>query len=253
MSAPPQGTVARAIQVLRCVAEAEGEVTVAEIAKTLGLPRPTIYRQLALLGEQGVVTSAGRGYTVGPDLVRLASIVHRRNGLVQLAAPMMRRIVDACGETCLLGVYLPAQRQMAFAAQAASPQPLGYTVRLDDPVSVLWGSSGRAILAHLPADDVEAIRAAEGPAPATGRAVPSAATLERQLSAVRRDGFAYTEGDKIADSRGIAAPILGPDGLPVGSLCVTIPVVRYDERAKDRYAAAVVENARDLSRMLGHT
>lgn len=253
MEQAPSGTVARAIQVMRAVAEADGDVTVAGLAAALGLPRPTLYRQLNLLRDQGIVElDAGtHAYRAGPELVRLASIVVRRHGLERLAAPIMRRIVEETGETCLLGVYLPAQRRMTFAAQEASSHPLGYTVALDVPVSVLWGSSGRAILAFLPEDEVREIVAGEGPAPVTRRRPPSMAALRRALDEVRRLGYAYSEGDKIADSRGIAAPILGADCRAVGSLCLTIPAMRYDPAARERYARVVVEHAAELSQLLG--
>ena len=255
MEQAPTGTVARAMQVLQAVAQAEDGVTVAGLAAALGLPRPTVHRQLGLLRDQGMVefNAATHDYHAGPELVRLASIVVRQHGLKRLAAPIMRRIVDQCEETCLLGVYLPSRHMMTFAAQEASPHPLGYTVALDTDVSVVWGSSGRAILAFLPDDEVTAILAAEGPAPVTDRKPPSRATLKRELDEIRSRGYAYSEGDKIAYSRGISAPILGADGTAVGSLCLTIPAMRYDPSARERYARVLIAHAAELSRMLGAT
>lgn len=250
----PAGAIARAMALLGALAAADGPCTVSELAAELGLPRPTVHRLLNLLRELGIVAAPNGprvSYDIGLELFRIAALVTRREILTELALPIMRRVVEETGETCLLGVWLPADARMMFVAQVASAHPLGYRVEMHVPNTVAWGASGRAILAHRPPADVERVLASAERSPVSG--VPQDEdALARQLGAVRAMGCACTRAEKIADSRGIAAPILGVDGWALGSLCLTIPEVRYRADTQPALIRLVVAHAAELSRAFGH-
>jgi DNA-binding IclR family transcriptional regulator len=61
----------------------------------------------------------------------------------------MRRLVDSCNETALLGVYDPAQQQMMLALSVDSTHTLRYAVELNSWVPVHAGASRLAILSFL--------------------------------------------------------------------------------------------------------
>lgn len=248
------GTVARAVSVLRALAETEGDVTVAGLADRLGLPRPTVHRLLNLLKEEGLVDAheATRTYAIGQELFRISALVTKRQRLGQLARPAMERIVDSCGETCLLGVFLPAQRQMMFSEEVASAHPLSYRVELLTPIPLVWGASGRSILAFRPGAEIDEILRVAGPSPVTGARLPTPATVHEELAQIRSQGYAYTQGQKIAGSRGVAAPILAADGWAVGSLCLTIPEMRFIDGSAPRLGELLMQHASKVSGLLGY-
>ena len=93
-------------------------------------------------------------------------------------------------------------------------------------MSLEWGSTGLAILAFLPDDEQAAAFAHARPSPVNGRHLTRAAFAGR-LATVRRNGFAFTEGEKLPDSVGIAVPLEAMPGNIVGSLAITIPNVRF--------------------------
>jgi DNA-binding IclR family transcriptional regulator len=251
-AASASGTVARAVQLLRALAEAERDVTVAGLAERLDLPRPTVHRLLGLLREEGMVeTRPGHSYGPGPEFVRVAALVSKHYDLGRLARPFMQRVAQETAEACMLCVYLPAKRRMIIADDVASTHPLGYRLTRNEPMSVLWGASGRAILAFLPEPEIAAVVASDGPSPVTGAPVPDPAELQAILEEIRAAGYAYTQGQKIPDSRGIAAPIRGAAGTAVGSLALTIPELRYRPEAREELGATVRAHATELSRLLG--
>lgn len=253
MSTTPSGTVVRVVQVLRALAEADAALTVAGLATQLGLPRPTIHRLLGLLRDQGMVENADGRYLIGQEYFRIGALVAARHDLVNSARPLMKRVVEECEETCLLGVYLSAERKMTFAAVEHPSNPLGYRIELNVPMSVVWGATGRAILAFLPPAEIDAVIDEQGgPSPVTGRELPSREVLEGELEEIRSQGYAYSEGQKIPDSRGLAAPIFSSSGYAVGSLCLTIPEVRYHETIRARGSASLTARAAELSRLLGY-
>lgn len=247
--------MARTVALLCAVIEADTEVSTAALAEELRLPRPTVHRLLDLLALEDMVEcdSATRRWRPSRECQRLGALLVNRRSLVNLSRPVMAQIVARSQEACLLGVYLPGRRRMTFADEHTSPNPLSYRIELNTPVSVAWGASGRSILASLPPEEIETILAEREPSPVTGEKMPAAATMRRELARIREQGYAYTKNQKIPGSRGLAAPILGPDGYAVGSLCLTIPEMRFREDAKDELAETVSASARELSELLGYT
>lgn len=250
----PAGTVARVVRLMAVIAEADAPLSIAEIAARLGLPRPTAHRLVNLLREEGLVEAdpTSHRYQPGGEYLRIGSLVAGRHSLSELAAPVMRELVRQSRETCLLGLYLPATHQMMFAAQEASQHALGYQVELMQPIPVAWGASGRAILAYLPDAEVDAVAARAESSPVSGDPLPTSAALRREITTVRERGFAYTRAQKIPESRGIAAPIIGADGIARGSLCLTIPEIRFDESKLEALADLIIRHTAQLSALLGY-
>jgi DNA-binding IclR family transcriptional regulator len=250
--AAPAGTVLRVVRVLRAIALAQDGLTTAELAVMVGLPRPTVYRMLALLAEDGMVTMdlKTKRFQPGPEFLRVGARVANRFPLLEIARPVMREVVAETGESCLLGLYLPSTHQMMFAAHEASTDPLGYQIDLMSPVPVAWGASGKAILAFLPEPDIEEILRTSGPSPVKGIDLPVAET-RATLEQIRARGFAYSIGEKIPGSRGIAAPVFGPDRFARASLCLTIPEFRFSDGSIERLGALVMSASSELGSLLG--
>src|SRR3954463_9513970 len=99
---PPPSSTLRAFAVIELIAKSEDPLTLEEITQSRGLPKPTAYRILALLGRGGDVSreSFDKRYFVGP---RLSSIALK----VLMGAParawrfsILVRLVEEIGETC---------------------------------------------------------------------------------------------------------------------------------------------------------
>ena len=114
------------------------------------------------------------------------------------------------------------------------------------------GASGKAILAFLPPEEIDAIAAERSPSPVSGEKAPPASALKRELEAIRQAGYAFSRGAKIPGSRGIAAPILDANAVAVGSLTLTIPEMRFREESKEQLATMVMSGAEEISTLLGH-
>jgi DNA-binding IclR family transcriptional regulator len=250
----PVGTVARALRMLQELAEANDGVTVAKLGTQMGLPSSTVHRLLQLLRTEGFAESdsASRAYRAGPELHRIAALLVGRRTLATIARPVMERTAAACEETCLLGMYLPYARKMMFAEQVASTHALRFEIALNVQLPVMWGSSGRVMLAYLPEDEVRAILSEEEPSPVTGERIRDHDAYIDTLRQIRSRGYDLTRGEKLADSIGIAAPVFDDANAAVASLTVTLPTVRYRPVQRRELTTLVVEAAAELSAMLGH-
>ena len=85
----------------------------------LRYPRPTVYRILAALAEQGMLMESGGAYRLGPRLLQLASRSWSQFDLRAALAPELQALRDATGETVHLAV--PAGAEMVYIDKLESP------------------------------------------------------------------------------------------------------------------------------------
>lgn len=246
------GTIRRVVEVIRFFAE-RGDATLKELSLALSLAPSTCHRLLEMMGRDGLIEQdrARSRYRVGSEMYRISALVQSRRDIRKTALPFLRGIVNDCGETCVLSLYLPAEGKIFFAEKIDSDKLLRYQLTMNMPVSTLWGASGRAVLAYLDKTVVDRIYAQEGRAPGSGEELPSRNALDKELFAIREQGYAVTFGQKIKDAVGISAPIFEADGKVTGSLCVTVPKNRIAAKDRVRLGQLVRATAIRLSETLG--
>src|SRR3546814_15741758 len=96
-------------------------MTVAELSKLSGYPRPTVYRTVAALIAERLLaehTQSGR-LTLGPRLIQLASRSWGRSALRLAAVEDLKRLRDLTGETVHLPV--PHVPHMVYLGKLESP------------------------------------------------------------------------------------------------------------------------------------
>ena len=229
-------------------------MSIKELSGKLDLPASTVHRLLQLLAVEGIVEKgpATHGYQAGAELIRLSSFIVANRSLNDIARPFMEAVVKGCNEACLLVVYLPATLQVSVLAAINSSHPLRYDMLLYNAHTILWGATGRSVLAFLSEEEQAAAYKSGAPAPGSGRRLPSFRKLRLELQRFRERGYASSNGDKIIGAVGIGSPIYKMDKSVVGSLCITVPQVRFDPAAEERLAALVRGQAEKLSRALAY-
>ncbi|MGP9818590.1 IclR family transcriptional regulator [Salinarimonas sp. NSM] len=248
------GTIERVIRMMRALAEEGGDVTIKSLAERLDLPGSTVHRLLALLMKEQIVERGEipHSYRAGVEFYRISSLIVASRSVRDVARPFLERVARSTGEVCLLMRYMPAQHRVMLEDSVDSPHPLRYAIALYEPLSVLWGATGRSVLAFLPEDEVAAIHAAGEVSPATGREPPALDDLLGDLREIRRKGYALTFGQKIPGAVGFGVPVFERGHKVFGSLCVTIPQIRYDPSQEREIAGVLQRESAELSAALGN-
>ena len=245
----PRGSADRLVHLLKLVAGGPSHVSLGDLAQRARLPASTVHRLLQVLLRSGLVERGpGQSYRPGRELHRLASQLVSRFDLGRSARPFLGDLVRTWHETAVLCAYNPTTRKGVIVDAVLTPHPLRFNVEVGIEVGLPWGSLGRAILAHLPAGEIEAVFRETTTGPLTGRPRPSRDEFEADLAQVRADGFARYFDPRF-DLAGIAAPIFGADRELLGCLGVTMPSSRYQLHLQDDLAEAVREGARELSQL----
>lgn len=248
------GPIVRGLKLIRLIAEIDTDISIKDAASHLDLPASTTHRLLRLLMQEGMVAKDPKTsrYRAGIDLERLGSLLSYKKGFKDQTLPYLRKIAQACGEACMFVAFLPATNQVSLMAAINSLHPLRYDMDLYVPHTVLWGATGRSILAFLPEDEQKKIVETGTPSPTTGAVPPSWDILKAELDAIKARGYALTRSQKVSGAIGIGAPIRNGAGNVIGSFCITVPEIRFDPSKEEFLANLLLEQSAVFSASIGY-
>jgi len=240
-------SLARGLDVLRLLADSA--CTVDELGRALGMPRSTAYRTLVALRDRHLVERDPRGprYTLGYGILRLARALLGRVPVREIALPTMRELAASVEETAVLTVRDGRYGVAIESIEASGPVRVAPAPGERVPLHV--GAPMKALLAFLPADEIEAYvkRPLERP---TARAIAEPGKLRAHLAQIRRRGYAESWEEVYPGAVGVAVPILDPDGVPVASLAVAGPVHRFTPERVAAVAQRLMPAAKELGRRI---
>lgn len=239
----------RAFSLLEHIAAADGPVALQELADGAALPKPTVYRMLAMLESAGLATREpdGRRIAAGPRLVRFALDVQLSAAVRAPRHAILKRLADELGET--VNLTMLDGSEVVYLDRVETEWPLRMTLQPGSHVPLHCTASGKLLLALLPAARRRRI-VAELPLPRfTAQTITDARALDTELAAIRRDGRATDNEEYLAGLVCVAVPVNAPDGRAVACVAVHAPVARMTlARALDHVPAL-----RNAAQALGGT
>jgi DNA-binding IclR family transcriptional regulator len=243
----PSDVVGRAAEVLRTLSTREpAGASTAEVARATGLARPTAHRLLSSLLAEGLVDRATTGrWLLGPELYLFGTVAAARYDVAARAQPAVRRLAAATGESAFFSVRRGDETVCLLREDGSFPlrsHVLYEGVRF--PLGV--ASAGLAILAHLPAADVDRHLAGSALAGAYGPAHTSEAVRDR-ITDTRRDGYAGNPGLLVEGSWGMAAAVFDARSAPVGALSLTGVAHRFAPHRQPQLGRLLLAEAHRLS------
>ena len=151
-------SVERALAVLRCLAAADDDLGVSDVAARTALSNSTTHRLLQALRSDGLVAQDPRTdrYHLGPGLVALGRRAEARVRFDRLR-PHLDELAAATGESVSLGTRVGDE--VLIVLHVDSPQPLRFDQAPGTHVPVHASGIGKALLAFTddPAAEVAAL------------------------------------------------------------------------------------------------
>lgn len=242
-------TLSRGMLLLEAIAEGSGTATAKSLSRRLDIRIGTCYHLLRTLREAGyVLRHPGGDYDLGPQALSLGrSLVARTRPEPELSV-ILARLHNKTRETSYISGwhrgtltlqdYIESDQSLRVGGLGA-----GYTGNLHSR------ASGKAVLAFLPPEQVEAMFRGVPLPRLTPRTICDYDGLVASLAKVRMQRYAVDVEEFALGVCCISAPFFGPDGRPVGAFSVSAPLSRY-ETAQARLVAAVQEAAAMASTLL---
>lgn len=220
-----------------------------DASQYLGVASSTAHRLLAMLQYRGFVRQdpATRAYVAGPTLDRLAFSLLRRFDIREQVRPVLQRLNERSGETVHLGV-LEEGAQVRFLDSLESPSAVRVASRAGRSMPAHCTSTGKAMLASLPEDQLRALYPDEELSRLTPRSVGTRSELLRELDGVRRRGYAISNEES---EEGVCSVAVAIGGVPTpAAVNVSVPVSRMNARRRKELAALAADAVREIEELL---
>ncbi|MCC6826814.1 MAG: helix-turn-helix domain-containing protein [Novosphingobium sp.] len=241
--------LARGLRILTIFGEDTPSLTLAEIARLIGLPRATTRRALITLVHLGYMEEDRRRFHLRPRVLDLAAAYLRASPAIAILQPACERLAAAHGETFSVAVL--DGRHAAMIAYARPRQlysdSAGIGLRMPDYCSAV----GRVLLSGRPPEQLDAYLGA-APLPAlTDQTLTSPEETRARIEAARRDGFAVVSDEVEPGFRSMAVPVRRAGGAIAFALNIGMPSGRMPETTlRERYLDLLRQEAAALERQL---
>ncbi len=242
----------RAVSLLGCFCADAAELGLTELSSRTGLHKSTAYRILEVLRVNRLVefNPETRQYHLGLRLFELGALAVSRLNLTTIAHPELERLVEQSGETAHLCVLDGADVVYLVKVQSARALSMPSSVGRRNPAHC--AGVGKAILAFLPEDRINAFLKAIRYVRVTPRTLTSRDALIENLAETRRRGYAIDDGEFHDELRCVGAPVFDHSGAVVAGISVAGPWFRMPDASIPKVADHVMAAARRISRQLGH-
>lgn len=242
----------RALDILEAFVPRNHELGITELGRLVGLPPPTVSRLVRTLHKRGylVQNPLTRKYRLGYKFFNFTGAIQASTNLFALALPVLSALRDALGETVYLDVLDGEERVCVLSLPGL--QPVQTLVPVGQRSPLYAGADSRMLLSSWPDEKIASylgkveLRKLASRTPATPEAVWEEVRWTREM------GVAVSASEYHEGSACISAPVRDYTGKVVAALSVAFSVFQLTAENVARYARAVKEAARDLSRDLGY-
>jgi IclR family transcriptional regulator, acetate operon repressor len=214
---------------LETIAGMPHPATLAELAATAGVPKPTMHRWLAALEQSGLLqrTLDGRRFELAPRATRLAfSILGNRPGGA-VRHEILQRVVQEVGEACNLTVL--DGTQVSYLDRVEAEWLLRISFQRGSKVPAYCSASGKLFLALMRPAKRDLLLRQMPLERLTDNTIASKPELLRELAEIRRNGYALDREEFLAGLVCLAVPIFLPKARSrscVAALAIQAPITR---------------------------
>jgi len=239
-------SIERAFTVLRELSLGPAGVT--DIAERVDLPKSTVSRLLSALEAEGAVAQheAGTAYELGAGLAALADAANNDANMAAVVRPFLIELSEETGEAA--GFVVRSGRNVYWVDNVEQDD---VAVQVQDRTGFYAPMhsvpAGLALLAHLPADEIESYLA-QPLERINKQTITDSDRLRSHLRQIVADGLVWSVDDLGDGITALDVPFCGATGQVEGALYVNAPSYRFPgDGDKDRVEALVVDAARRLS------
>lgn len=230
------GQSSLALRIIALVAERD-RIGTGDVVRELGVSRSAAYRALRVLEQQGylMLAQSGRGYGVGPALVRLAESPAIETASRRRWIPVLGDVRDETGETVHVAALVGSQVLVVDGRRSAQEHDMGSRIGMTAPANSM--AAGKLLLAAL--DDRLILSMIPSPRLPlrTSRTIGETDELLGEVGRIRDDGYACAIEESEAGIDSIAVPLDGSTFRDRVALVVSVPTERGGVRRLRRLGA----------------
>lgn len=245
-------SVARGMRVLTFIANSSEPVRLSTVSKSVGLNIGAVQRAIYTLLELGYLKKdeATQGYALAHKSWALGTVLVKRIDIVQVAHPYLTKLSQEVGETVNLAI-LDGQ-EIVYLDRVKTKQIINIALDPGSRLPAHCTSLGKAILAHLPREELLQIISNMELSPFTRFTITSKSTLIEALSEIQKQGFSVSNKELDIGLRSVAAPLRSKNSNVIAAINIAVPSSRIKlKELRTHLAPKVVGVAKIISESLG--
>ncbi|HEX2545949.1 MAG TPA: IclR family transcriptional regulator [Ramlibacter sp.] len=221
------GSLAKCFQVLEALNTAGRAVGLTELAQLSGLDRSGVQRITHTLRVLGYLRQdpATKAFRLAGRMLEFGHTVLATNRVRERAQPHLEALNRRTAETVNL-MELEGE-EIVYVSRFPSVHAVSVDLHVGSRLPAFCTAAGRAILSHVdPAEAAARLKGAKRNAmtPCTVTELPK---LRQLLLAAREQGYALNDQEAFIGDISVAAPLLDPQGQPLGAVNIAVPFPRW--------------------------
>lgn len=212
----------RTIRILDLLTQAQQPLTGAEITKALNLPRSTAHGLLNQLAAAGLIRKTDeRHFALGARLMYWANGFLEQQDVIAEFYQAIQHIPELDSYTLTLSTL--SNDQVIYLACRNSKSPLGFEFRMGMQLPAVLTATGKIMLSYLSNEELTRL-ITRFPPPYTVNSVRTHSELARELTQIRRQGYAVDNGQ-----------------LRLGMHCFGVAVTDHTRKARFGIAVSLIQ------------
>lgn len=245
------GSVARALDLVELIVGGPAAgMSLSDIAKAVGRSKSAVLATLRTLVDYGFLSAIDPGpkYLPGMTLIRLGDLTSAHDSLVAIARPIVSQLSTKSGLT--IRVARNDGGYPVFIDRVDGP---GF-VRFHTPLGIRElphsSAAGKAILAELSDQEIEAIVKESGLASRTKNTITKITELKKELEHIRQVGFATDDEEDAQGIFCIGAAFFDHFGKCIGAISATGVKIDLSVTEVSTLGRLVIKHADQLTKEL---
>jgi IclR family KDG regulon transcriptional repressor len=244
----PVDTVIKAAALIDALRESEQELGIKVLSEKVGLSSSTTHRLLDTLVSIGYVqrNPNTHQYKLGIGLLRIGMFVLSQYGMNPDVRMALQELADATGETAKLGALFNGK--MVYLGIVESSNPLRFTGHVGSWAPLHCTAMGKVLLSLLSMPDREKLIGILLPLKRyTPNTITDRKDILEHVEKICQLGYALDDEEFLIGSRGIACPVINPQGQPVAAVSISGPSARLSLETLIGYLPLVQKASKQLS------
>ncbi|QTX32153.1 IclR family transcriptional regulator [Aminithiophilus ramosus] len=243
----------KGLQILRQLSEPPFSHSLASLASAVDMTKGGVHKVLSMLVDEAFVAQDGDSklYRLGPALYRMGVVYANEKGLNEAALPVMELIGKLTKETVSVGIRDGDRAFLALSVE--SPHLIRLKRRLGVTMPPNAGAIGKLLAAYHDPQRMEAFLRSLDLA-REGRGCPApfldVDALLEEYAAIRRQGYALSLNESVADTLGLSVPVPDRMGRVWACLCIAGPRERLPLEKALAFLPVLRSGAEDITARL---
>jgi DNA-binding IclR family transcriptional regulator len=228
MNEKVNSNIDKTLSVLEAISQNAKGLSLADIVKTVGLPKTTTFRILETLAAREYVAwnEDNERYYIGIKALEIGISGLTGLDIVDVSIPYLQQLSMSVGETSFLAVY--NNGDVVYLYKAEGTGSIQTTARLGSRRPAYCTALGKVILASQPIEETDRVLEKKR-IKFTEKTVIERIRLYEEFAAIRRDGYAIDDEGIEYGLYCLAVPIYNYTGSVIAAISVSGPIKRLSE------------------------